>query len=1059
MSSNIHLEAQHSKKFDMPLSHLDYNYIDSCSNVKELEKIVLVLRSGEEGRFPDLERHAEKKLSALNPKSRVLRKDGPILRPGDISSGDWKNIEDDLTTWTKSMNERDSQKQKNCAPIKAAGDAVEVDENLPPVRSGNVVLEGKKQKKANEEKKNKRVMPRDYKEWEKVDIDAELEKVDSDKESKNSNASKKSNLNGVTLDIDTSGMTEEQKQLRANREKDKGNEAFRSHDYDESVAYYSRSISLSPLAASYNNRALAYLKLEKWDQAIKDCNCVLNLEIDNIKALLRRGTAYKSKKDLSKAEADLLRVLNMEPQNKKAQDLLAEVKKEVKEKKEKGRRMVIEEVEEESEGEEVEAEKPPTMVNGFGSHDQDETPEDAKIVELTDEGSEVRARSKTREKSVEQESPVSSCSSSENHVLPSSKQKCSDNQDVSSSSSPVSALPESEASSSQSSVSPSLTPLSSSSSSRSLDSVPESSVSESQSSMSSADQVSDAAKNESVDTTSQQFVRPQYVQRPLPPAVLAMKEEGNNLFRSGQYASAIDQYSKAISSLEKATDQTVNTSVLLSNRAACHLKTGNCPAAVKDCCQSLQLIPHSSKALLRRAAAYEALEKYGDAYIDYKHVLSVDMSALQASQGASRCQGLLQQRYGASVWREKIKGLVYVQPWEVPQIVSPGGSESTKPAEPQNSAQTSTSKPSTTSKPPAAASKPVSPKPEPVKEKIPTKEEKFEALKTKGNQHVQKGEYKEASNCYSQCIALCADQVACYTNRALCYLKLNKPTDAECDCDQALSLQPTNPKALYRRALARKSLQQYKSSLQDLVELLKLEPKNTAAKKEMDVVKQCYKEELQRLKQKVPESDSKVRKRMKIEEVDDDEEEDKPQRSKAQENKSKSQSKSRSNKSSQPNSGSRSKTSDKRSSEPVVTQSPPVNPPIAPRLIKSTPYEFCQAWNSLKPCQGVQPYAEILRQVAPSDLPTVISNKLDGEMLHMIVRCVSEEMVLKGEVDRGYQILDNLCKVPRFSTVSLFMSTKENKEFSEVLDILSKTSSSTYTAEDLLRLKKEYSVK
>ena len=36
-------------------------------------------------------------------------------------------------------------------------------------------------------------------------------------------------------------------------------------------------------------------------------------------ALLRRGTAYKSKKDLSKAEADLLRVLNMEPQNKKAQ--------------------------------------------------------------------------------------------------------------------------------------------------------------------------------------------------------------------------------------------------------------------------------------------------------------------------------------------------------------------------------------------------------------------------------------------------------------------------------------------------------------------------------------------------------------------------------------------------------------------------------------------------------------------------------------------------------------------------------------------------------------------
>ena len=36
--------------------------------------------------------------------------------------------------------------------------------------------------------------------------------------------------------------------------------------------------------------------------------------------------------------------------------------------------------------------------------------------------------------------------------------------------------------------------------------------------------------------------------------------------------------------------------------------------------------------------------------------------------------------------------------------------------------------------------------------------------------------------------------------------------------------------------------QQYKLSLQDLVELLKLEPKNSAAQKEMDSVKKLYKE-------------------------------------------------------------------------------------------------------------------------------------------------------------------------------------------------------------------------
>ena len=59
--------------------------------------------------------------------------------------------------------------------------------------------------------------------------------------------------------------------------------ASRSHDYEESVAYYTRSISLCPLPASYNNRALAYLKLDKWDQAIADCNTVLKADKDNIK--------------------------------------------------------------------------------------------------------------------------------------------------------------------------------------------------------------------------------------------------------------------------------------------------------------------------------------------------------------------------------------------------------------------------------------------------------------------------------------------------------------------------------------------------------------------------------------------------------------------------------------------------------------------------------------------------------------------------------------------------------------------------------------------------------
>ena len=54
----------------------------------------------------------------------------------------------------------------------------------------------------------------------------------------------------------------------------------------------------------------------------------------------------------------------------------------------------------------------------------------------------------------------------------------------------------------------------------------------------------------------------------------------------------------------------MNLSLMYSNRAACYLKIGDSRSAITDCGTSLNLVPHSSKPLLRRAAAYEALEKW-----------------------------------------------------------------------------------------------------------------------------------------------------------------------------------------------------------------------------------------------------------------------------------------------------------------------------------------------------------------------------------------------------------------------------------------------------------------
>lgn len=80
-------------------------------------------------------------------------------------------------------------------------------------------------------------------------------------------------------------VTEQELEVKAENEKSKGNEAFRSADYQEALAYYNRSIGLKPIIAVYNNRAMTYIHLKQYEDAIDDCNVVLKAEPDNIKGM------------------------------------------------------------------------------------------------------------------------------------------------------------------------------------------------------------------------------------------------------------------------------------------------------------------------------------------------------------------------------------------------------------------------------------------------------------------------------------------------------------------------------------------------------------------------------------------------------------------------------------------------------------------------------------------------------------------------------------------------------------------------------------------------------
>ena len=73
----------------------------------------------------------------------------------------------------------------------------------------------------------------------------------------------------------------------------------------------------------------------------------------------------------------------------------------------------------------------------------------------------------------------------------------------------------------------------------------------------------------------------------------------------------------------------------------------------------------------------------------------------------------------------------------------------------------------------------------------------------------------------------------CYPNSSLFYQIENVVND----CDEALRLEPSNIKALFRRGQAHKSLKMYAKSVEDLETLLKLDPKNAAARKELQIAK------------------------------------------------------------------------------------------------------------------------------------------------------------------------------------------------------------------------------
>lgn len=82
-----------------------------------------------------------------------------------------------------------------------------------------------------------------------------------------------------------------------------------------------------------------------------------------------------------------------------------------------------------------------------------------------------------------------------------------------------------------------------------------------------------------------------------------LKNRGNELFRSGRYQQAAEQYTEAVKLDPK-------NALVFSNRSLTHVKLSDYPSALADACRCVEIRPQWAKGYLRKAVALEGLGRY-----------------------------------------------------------------------------------------------------------------------------------------------------------------------------------------------------------------------------------------------------------------------------------------------------------------------------------------------------------------------------------------------------------------------------------------------------------------
>jgi len=107
------------------------------------------------------------------------------------------------------------------------------------------------------------------------------------------------------------------------------------------------------------------------------------------------------------------------------------------------------------------------------------------------------------------------------------------------------------------------------------------------------------------------------------------KEQADAMFKAAKFEEAIKAYTQCINNIsDKSSELALKC---YNNRAACFKQLSNFDGTIEDSTHVLEHKPDDIKALIRRAQAYEACERYKSALQDVRQVLSFGAEAIGKS--------------------------------------------------------------------------------------------------------------------------------------------------------------------------------------------------------------------------------------------------------------------------------------------------------------------------------------------------------------------------------------------------------------------------------------------